>query len=71
MRRRDSGDPSHACRRSEMEMADSCVGGAGVAVAWQRLQGAHSHADGTSRKVNVHLVPLRGNKLRKKKIKFI
>lgn len=54
-------------------MADSCVGGAGVAVAWQRLQqlqGAHSHADGTSREVNVHLVPLRGNKLQENQVHF-
>lgn len=48
-------------------MGDSC--GAGVVVAWQRLQqlqGASSHADAASHKVNVHLVPLRGKKLRKK-----
>lgn len=48
-------------------MGDSCwCAVAGVAVVWQRLQllqGVHSQADGTSRKVNVHLVPLRGNKL--------
>lgn len=53
-------------------MGDSCCwccgggGGARLEVAWQRLQqlqGARSHADGTSHKVNVHLVPLQGNKL--------